>query len=97
MGSSGLETDKTLADREGEEDFEDQFDDIDLDESLEEQTASRRCSKRFQKYMILPNNPKLQKFHYLASISLFVDFIVSGFCIGNYEFQIGLTDEKFIN
>lgn len=47
--------------------------------------------------MILPNNPKLQKFHYLASISLFVDFIVSGFIIGNYEFQIGIGEPNFMD
>lgn len=77
---------------------EEHFDDFDLDDSsFEDQTLSRRCSKRFQKYMILPNNPKLQKFHYLASISLLVDFFMSGFIIGNYEFQIGQIDHNFMN
>jgi hypothetical protein len=27
--------------------------------NLEEQTNKKKCSSRFQKYMILPNNPRL--------------------------------------
>jgi hypothetical protein len=49
--------------------------------------------------MIYPNNMRLQRFHYLAALSLYVDFFVTCFLIGNYEFQseIWEYDEDFLN
>ena len=42
--------------------------------------------------MIAPGNTRLKKFHLLVSVSCYMDFIWTSFCLGNYDFQMGRHD-----
>lgn len=46
--------------------------------------------------MIDPKNPKLKKFHLLVSLTLYMDFLMTSFIVGNYNFQIG-KDPRFLS
>ena len=48
--------------------------------------------------MIEPKNKKLSNFHLLVAICFYLDFFMTGFIIGNYEFLHGTyPDENFLN
>ena len=46
--------------------------------------------------MISPTNRKLKMFHLLVSTTVYIDFCMTGFILGNYRFQIG-EDPNFLD
>ena len=71
--------------------------DLDLGDDMEVEESENRIFLKWRKYLIEPSNSKLKKFHLLASISLFIDFFLTCFILGNYKFQIGEDDPNFMN
>ena len=58
-----------------------------LEDTFEEITTPRsRCSERMERFMIDPVNRRLKNFHLLVSLTLYVDFWVTSWILGNYRF-----------
>ena len=68
--------------------------DLDLYDDIEEK--KNWCSRRLQKYMIEANNARLKKFHLIVSLSLYVDFFLTSFVMGNYKFIVGDYNSEFM-
>jgi hypothetical protein len=49
------------------------------------------------KYMIPPGHKKLQIFHLLVALALYVDYFMTCFIMGNYNFQKSDIDTNFMN
>lgn len=47
--------------------------------------------------MISPSNKKMKYYHLVVSITLYVDFWITSWILGNYRFQQGLEDKNFLN
>lgn len=45
--------------------------------------------KQYNKFLVYPDNNKLRYFHLVVAVTMFVDFYLTGLCMGNYLFLIG--------
>ena len=65
---------------------------LDDDESMEQSLILQYIQKiksYYMKFLIYPNNRRLQLFHLVVSLVLFYDFFLTGLLLGNYRFLIG--------
>lgn len=66
-------------------DGEDQL--LELEDTFEETNAPRnKCSEKMERFMIDPTNRRLKNFHLLVSLTLYVDFWITSWILGNYRF-----------
>ena len=66
-------------------DGEDQL--LELEDTFEETTTPRnKCSEKMERFMIDPTNRRLKNFHLLVSLTLYVDFWITSWILGNYRF-----------
>jgi len=47
--------------------------------------------------MISPTNKRMKVYHLMISLTLYVDFWITSWILGNYKFQQGLEDKNFLN
>jgi hypothetical protein len=60
---------------------------LELEDSYEEVSTPRnRFSERMERFMIDPTHKKLKTFHLLVSLTLYVDFWITSWILGNYRF-----------
>ena len=52
--------------------------------------------KYYQRLLVYPDNKRLRYFHLVVSLTLFLDFYLTGLIMGNYLFIIG-QQESFVN
>lgn len=56
-------------------------------------SLGRKCEQRvfqiYSKFLIDTRNKKLKFFHLIVSSTLFFDFAMTGFLLGNYKFMSG--------
>ena len=54
----------------------------------------KRILKAYRERLIEPSNKKMQYFNLIVSVTLFIDYFLTGLIMGNYAFYIG-TNEYF--
>ena len=56
------------------------------DDLLDDEPERKGCSERLSRFMVPPQNRRLKNFHLLVSLTLYVDFFVTSFVLGNHRF-----------
>lgn len=54
----------------------------------------RRIEKWYREKLIEPQNKKLKIFHLVVSVTLFFDFFLTSFILGNYKFYFDIEERQ---